>query len=217
MDESAKKPSDWLEEEPKEIPDPSAEKPSDWDEEEYGAFEGRMIPNPKCANVSGCGKWERPMKANPRFRGRYERRKIPNPNYKGPWFPRFVKNPEYFEEKHPERLRNFGGLAIDIWTMQGGIAFDNILISHDEMCASAFADATFRVKEELESGREVKEVRKHRARLSVGEYLSVLMERVFGVHVKETHWTVIGCVACVMGLIAMVYSKNRALLKVKLL
>lgn len=215
VDEDAKKPSDWLEEEPKEIPDPSVEKPLDWDEEEYGAFEGRLIANPKCVNVSGCGKWERPMKLNPRFKGVYKRRMIRNPEYKGPWFPRFIKNPEYYEEKHPERLGKFGGLAIDIWTMQGGIAFDNILISHDEMCASEFADLTFRVKEELESGRGVKEVKKQRARLSVGEYVSVWMERVFGLKMKRNVWIGIGCVLVCVG--AIVYSKNRALLKAKLL
>ena len=223
VDEDAKKPSDWLEEEPKEIPDPSVEKPLDWDEDEYGAFEGRMIANPKCVNVSGCGKWERPMKLNPQVRGRYERRMIRNPAYKGPWFPRFVKNPEYYEEKHPERLGKFGGLAIDIWTMQGGIAFDNMLISHDEACASEFADLTFRVKEELESGREVKRVEKHRARLSVVDYLNVLVERVFGLSLMErvfglsltkSGWVCVGCV--LMGLLWFVYSKS-AFRKVKLL
>ena len=42
------------------------------------------------------------------------------------------------------------GIAIEIWTMQEGIAFDNILITHDEMCAQEFADQTFRVKRALE-------------------------------------------------------------------
>lgn len=30
------------------------------------------------------------------------------------------------------------GVAIEIWTMSGGILFDNILVSHDETAALAF-------------------------------------------------------------------------------
>lgn len=90
------------------------------------------------------------MIANPLFKGRYTYRTILNPAYKGPWFPRFIPNPAYYEEKFPQRLPAIKGVAIEIWTMQEGIAFDNILIAHDEDCAQAFADATFRVKRALE-------------------------------------------------------------------
>ena len=38
----------------------------------------------------------------------------------------------------------------EIWTLQEGIAFDNILITHDEACAEAFSDATFLQKRRIE-------------------------------------------------------------------
>lgn len=108
------------------------------------------MPNPRCQEVSGCGPWEKPMISNPLFKGRYPYRTILNPAYRGPWFPRFIPNPAYYEEKYPQRLPAMKGIAIEIWTMQEGIAFDNILITHDEMCAQEFADQTFRVKRALE-------------------------------------------------------------------
>ena len=150
VDESAVKPDDWLEDEPLEIPDPSVPIPDDWDEDEYGPFEAPRIPNPRCEEVSGCGPWEKPVIANPLFKGRYQYRQIPNPKYKGPWLPHFIPNPDYYVEKAPHNLPSIGGIAIEIWTLQEGIAFDNILITHDEHCAEAFADSTFRVKHQLE-------------------------------------------------------------------
>lgn len=144
------KPDDWLENEPLEIPDPSVPVPDDWDEEEYGPFEAPMIPNPRCETVSGCGPWEKPTIPNPKFKGIYQYRTIPNPKYKGPWLPRFIPNPDHYEEKTPHNLPSMIGVAIEIWTVQEGIAFDNILITHDEHCAEAFADATFRVKHKKE-------------------------------------------------------------------
>ena len=46
--------------EPSTIPDPEAEKPEDWDDEEDGDWVAPTVPNPKCDEVSGCGKWEKP-------------------------------------------------------------------------------------------------------------------------------------------------------------
>lgn len=139
-----------MDDEPLEIPDPSITAPEDWDEEEYGPFEAPMIPNPRCEEVSGCGPWEKPTIPNPKYKGIYQYRSIPNPKYRGPWLPQFIPNPDYYEEKTPHNLPSISGIAIEIWTMQEGIAFDNILITHDESCAEAFADATFRVKHQIE-------------------------------------------------------------------
>ena len=124
--------------------------PADWDEEEYGPFEAPLIPNPRCEEVSGCGVWEKPMVKNPKYKGVYQYRTIPNPAYRGPWMPRFIPNPAFYEEKAPHNLPAIGGVAIEIWTLQEGIAFDNILITHDEACAEAFSDATFLQKRRIE-------------------------------------------------------------------
>lgn len=62
------KPSDWLEDEEALVPDPNAEKPSDWDDEMDGFYEPRLIANPICEGRSGCGKWSKPMIANPKYK-----------------------------------------------------------------------------------------------------------------------------------------------------
>lgn len=150
VDETAVKPADWLDDEPLEIPDPHVQAPADWDEEEYGPFEAPMVPNPRCEEVSGCGAWEKPVIKNPKYRGVYQYRTLPNPAYRGPWMPRYIPNPAFYEEKAPHNLPAIGGVAIEIWTLQEGIAFDNILITHDEGCAEAFSDATFLKKRRIE-------------------------------------------------------------------
>jgi len=68
LDEDATKPEDWLEEEEPLIPDINAEKPQDWDDEMDGEWEPRKVANPNCEGRSGCGKWTRPMKANPLYK-----------------------------------------------------------------------------------------------------------------------------------------------------
>jgi hypothetical protein len=73
----AKKPDDWLDDEPNTIADPGlcfmlhartyritnphidASKPEEWDDEEDGDYIAPTIPNPKCDAVSGCGEWKR--------------------------------------------------------------------------------------------------------------------------------------------------------------
>lgn len=243
-DESAVKPTDWLDDEPLQIPDPTVEIPEDWDEEEYGPFEAPMIENPRCQEVSGCGVWERPMILNPLYRGPYTYRTIPNPAYKGPWFPRLIPNPAYYEEKHPERLPVMKGVAIEIWTLQEGIAFDNILITHDERCAEAFADATFRIKRQREleehpeiekrkyipraenepemEPKEEKWVGKRRARMSLAAYVNMMIDKVMQWEYDEkryqlVEWCLIGVGISGVVLIAIVYYKNRDFLqKVKL-
>ena len=140
VDKAAQKPADWLDAEPLQVPDPAAVPPADWDEEEYGPYEAPLVPNPRCEQVSGCGAWEKPL--------------VRNPAYKGPWMPRIIANPAHFEEPRPHNLPAVGGVAVEIWTMQAGLAFDNIVVTHDEKCAEAFADATFRVKQEKEMGKE---------------------------------------------------------------
>ena len=245
LDESAVKPADWLDDEPLQIPDPAVQAPEDWDEEEYGPFEAPMIANPRCKEVSGCGIWERPMIPNPLYRGPYTYRTIPNPAYKGPWFPRLIPNPAYYEEKHPERLSAMKGVAIEIWTLQEGIAFDNILVTHDERCAEAFADATFRIKRQRElkehpeiekrklipraekepelEKKEEKWVEKRRARMSLGMYVNTMIDKVMHWDYDEkryklVEWSLLGIGVSGVVLIDVVYYKNRDFLqKVKLL
>jgi len=149
-DEDAKKPDTWLDNEPEMIPDPAAQKPSDWDDEMDGQWEAPQIPNPKCKEF-GCGEWKRPMKANPAYKGKWHAPMIDNPAYKGPWKAKQIPNPDYFVEEHPHHVSPIGGIGIEIWTMQQGITFDNIVVSYDKAAIEEFTKNTFMVKKAEES------------------------------------------------------------------
>lgn len=100
-----------MENEPLTIPDPEAAMPADWDEEEDGDWVAPTVPNPKCDDVSGCGKWEKPMIKNPAYKGKWTAPFIDNPAYKGVWAPRKIANPAYFEEKNPSNLEPIGAVS----------------------------------------------------------------------------------------------------------
>eukprot|EP00871_Galdieria_phlegrea_P000259 jgi/Galph1/1233/GphlegSOOS_G6071.1 len=157
-DPNAAKPEDWLDDEPERIPDSKAKKPEDWDDEEDGEWEPPMIPNPKCEEV-GCGEWRPPMIANPRYKGKWKPPLIDNPNYKGPWRPRKIPNPEYFEDSNPTVLP-IGAAAIEIWSMNQGIVFDNFYLGFDEDEARKFAVETFGLKFKKEAAQEEEELKK---------------------------------------------------------
>ena len=130
-DEDAVKPDDWLEDEPLHINDPEAAMPQDWDEEEDGIWEPSQILNPKCNDVSGCGTWTAPLKRNPLYKGPWIPARIPNPAYKGPWVQATIPNPNYYVVSDiVSHFQEMGAIAIEIWTMDGGIQFDNIYVGH---------------------------------------------------------------------------------------
>lgn len=147
-DPEASMPEGWNEDAERMIPDPDAQKPSDWDNEEDGDWEAPTIENPACK--IGCGKWEAPKIDNPKYKGKWYAPKIDNPAYKGEWFPRKIDNPNYFLDEEPYKFPKIDAVGFDLWTMQGGLHFDNILISRDIEKAQAFADETFKVRAEIE-------------------------------------------------------------------
>mmetsp|Transcript_2830 Transcript_2830/g.6312 ORF Transcript_2830/g.6312 Transcript_2830/m.6312 type:complete len:517 (-) Transcript_2830:315-1865(-) len=149
-DPDAEKPKDWLDEEPDQVPDPKAEMPEDWDEDEDGDYEPPMVPNPKCAAVSGCGEWKRPEMDNPSFKGKWYPPMIDNPAYKGEWKAAQIPNPNFFEDSEPASMAPMSAVAVEVWTMSGGIRFDNVIISQDEAAAVAFAKETFVPKSKAE-------------------------------------------------------------------
>ena len=93
------------------VPDPEAEKPEDWDDEEDGDWIPPMVPNSKCEEVSGCGKWESPTKKNPAYKGKWTPEYIENPAYKGVWAPAKIPNPDYFEDKTPAKFEPMGAVS----------------------------------------------------------------------------------------------------------
>ena len=136
------------------IPDPEAEKPEDWDDEEDGDWIAPQVPNPKCSEASGCGKWERPMTKNPAYKGKWSAPFIDNPAYKGTWKPRKISNPKYYEDKHPANFEPMGAIGFELWTMQNDILFDNIYIGHSVEDAKALKAETWDLKVKAEKAEE---------------------------------------------------------------
>merc|ERR1712000_505447 len=142
------KPDDWVDQ--ARIPDPEAVKPEDWDEDADGDWIPPTVPNPKCADVSGCGPWSKPMIKNPDYKGKWTAPYVDNPAYKGVWAPRKIKNPDYFNDKTPANFEPMGAIGFEIWTMQNDILFDNIYIGHSVEDAEKLAEETFKVKHPIE-------------------------------------------------------------------
>ncbi|KAG6753318.1 hypothetical protein POTOM_043374 [Populus tomentosa] len=153
VDEEAEKPEGWLDDEPEEIDDPDATKPEDWDDEEDGEWEAPRIDNPKCVTAPGCGEWKKPMKRNPAYKGKWHAPLIDNPSYKGIWKPQDIPNPNYFELDQPD-FESIAAVGIEIWTMQDGILFDNILVAKDEKAAASIRDTTWKPKFDAEKEKQ---------------------------------------------------------------
>ncbi|XP_010942328.1 calnexin homolog [Elaeis guineensis] len=177
-DEDAVKPEGWLDDEPEEIDDPEAAKPEDWDDEEDGEWEAPKIDNPKCEAAPGCGEWKRPMKKNPAYKGKWHAPLIDNPDYKGIWKPQQIPNPDYFELDKPD-FEPIAAIGIEIWTMQDGILFDNILIASDEKVAESYREETWKPKYEVE-----KEKQKADEAAGISDGLSGFQKKVFDVLYK---------------------------------
>ena len=156
-DDSVSIPSGWQEHWPLIVPDPTAEKPDDWDDEEDGEWEAPEIPNPACEEVPGCGPWKPPSKKNPDYKGKWSPPLIDNPDYIGEWAPRKIPNENYFEEENPSHLAPIGAVAVEIWTTNPGIHYDNIIIAKNLKDAWTFADASFGVKQAAEKVKQQEE------------------------------------------------------------
>ncbi|KAL2935615.1 Calnexin-like protein 1 [Bienertia sinuspersici] len=178
-DEEAEKPEGWLDDEPEEIDDPEATKPEDWDDEEDGEWEAPKIENPKCEEAPGCGEWKRPMKKNPAYKGKWYAPLIDNPNYKGIWKPQEIPNPNYFEITTPN-FEPIAAVGIEIWTMQDGILFDNILIADDEKIAESYRKTQWKPKFDAEKEKQKAE----EAAASTDSGLSGVQKKMFDLFYK---------------------------------
>jgi len=144
-DPKSEKPADWLDDAPDMIPDPNAAVPSDWDADEDGEWEAPLVKNPDCQK-HGCGEWKAPLVPNPDYKGKWSAQKVDNPDYKGVWAPRKIDNPNYVIDEQPHAMAPIGGIGIELWTMQDGILFDNILLTHDPAVAADVAKRTYAVR-----------------------------------------------------------------------
>lgn len=85
-----------------------------------------------------------------------------------------IPNPAYYEVETVS-LEPISAVAIEIWTMNDGFLFDNVLLGHDLDAAKAFADATSGAKLAEEKAEEEKE--KDVAEEAAGKGKSLLFER----------------------------------------
>jgi len=125
-DPAQSKPADWVDEAmindpedvkpegyddiPAQIVDPDAKKPDDWDSELDGEWEAPTIPNPE-------------------FKGPWSAKRIDNPLYKGPWVHPQIDNPDYHEDSELYHFKSFGAVGLEIWQVESGSVFDNILVT----------------------------------------------------------------------------------------
>jgi len=107
-DPDSKKPDGW-DDIPAQIPDPDATKPEDWDDEDDG-------------------EWEPPLIDNPDFKGEWVAPKVANPDYKGEWKPAQIANKD-FEEGVQLAAYDFAKIGFELWIVNNGTIFDNILVT----------------------------------------------------------------------------------------
>merc|ERR1711935_1015361 len=132
-DPESKKPSEWVDEQ--QIADPEATKPDDWDDEDDG-------------------EWEPPLIDNPDFKGEWSANKIDNPAYKGEWKPDQIANKDYDASA---QLAAYESLYVgyELWIVNNGTIFDNILVTDDIDYAKAQAEKLWRPTKDGE--KDVKE------------------------------------------------------------
>lgn len=149
IDEDAVMPEGWLVDEPEMIVNPEAEKPEDWDDEEDGEWKAPMMKNPAC--YVGCGPWKRPTKPNPDYKGPWKAPMIENPDYKGEWQPRKVPNPNHYDIEDPYTMvQPFNSIGFELWTVESGAMFDNILITPNKADFDRWLAETFMYKNPIE-------------------------------------------------------------------
>jgi len=140
-DASDSKPTDWVDEQeiddpeakkpdgyddiPAQIPDPDATKPEDWDDEDDG-------------------EWEPPLIDNPEFKGEWVAPKVTNPAYKGEWSPKQIKNDKYEEGVQLAAYDKMGVIGFELWVVNNGTIFDNILVTDDLEYAKAQGEKLWR-------------------------------------------------------------------------
>jgi calnexin len=96
------------------------------------------------------------MKQNPAYKGKSHAPMIDNPSYKGIWKPQEIPNPEFFELHKPD-FDPIAAIGIEIWTMQDGILFDNIVIADDEKVATSILEKTWKPKFDVEKEKQMAE------------------------------------------------------------
>ena len=138
-DPDDKKPSDWVDE--KEIDDPAAKKPDGYDDIPAQIADPDAT-KPEDWDDEDDGDWEPPLIDNPEFKGEWFAPKIDNPAYKGEWSPKQIKNKDY-EEGVQLAAYDSAYVGFELWVVNNGTIFDNILVTDDLDYAKKQAEKLF--------------------------------------------------------------------------
>lgn len=103
------------------------DRPAWWDDREY-------IPDPTAVPALGEDEttWKAPL--------------IKNPKYQGAW-----KRSAVTQYPIRDQLLPVAGVGFELWSVEGGVLFDNILVTQDLDLYQKFTEATWKVKHQMES------------------------------------------------------------------
>jgi calreticulin len=129
------KPKDWVNE--AKIDDPEDVEPEDW------ATEPKIV-DPEASKPDGWdddedGEWEAPTIDNPEYKGAWFAKRIDNPAYKGEWKASQIANKDFVEGVHG--FDDIAHVGFELWTVNSGSIFDNILVTDSLDTAWEHADA----------------------------------------------------------------------------
>lgn len=131
VDPTDVKPQDW--EDKAVMPDPASVKPPDWDDSQPMLIPDMDAKPSHSFDPAFDGEWVRPTKRNPLYKGAWIPRYISNPKYKGPWIQKRIPNPEYVPDPTLYQLDGpIAYVAIELWTVEEGSVFGDIMIGDDE-------------------------------------------------------------------------------------
>ena len=91
------------------------------------------------------GEWEPPLVLNPLWQGDWEPKMIKNPDYQGPWSPPLIDNPDYDADEAAflyDQCNPCNYIGFDLWQVDSGTVFDDILVTDSETDAESYASAT---------------------------------------------------------------------------
>merc|ERR1712185_461341 len=86
---------------------------------------------------------------NPEFKGEWKPKMIDNPAYKGEWKPKQIDNADYAPDTYA-KYEQIGGVGFELWTVNKGSIFDNILITDSFDHAKEVAEKVWKPTAEKE-------------------------------------------------------------------
>jgi calreticulin len=148
-DPSDSKPGDWVDD--KEIDDPEDKKPEGYDDVP------KQIADPDAAKPDDWsdeddGEWEAPMIDNAEFKGEFVAKRIENPAYKGEWKAKQITNDKFKADVYA--FDDISHVGFELWTVNNGTIFDNIIITDSAEEAKTFAEGSKKTQDGEKAAKE---------------------------------------------------------------